>query len=224
LTVEQIVNGIANYEFERKFYVAEGTEIPCQGRSAVVQAYLYIGREFSVRIRMTGDEEDVNVMKDLRREELADYCARIGGDVAGLITVKAVDDPHMGIRYEREWVLDPEVCRQLLSEKAEMNPGSVIAKIRNSYVEQDGDKDWAWEIDTFLLDNYPLVIAECENEGPVENLLIPSFCLTEVTGDIRFTNAYLADNPFSRWGGDWKQEVDEQGVHFIDKFGENRFT
>ena len=57
-----------------------------------------------------------------------------------------------------------------------------------------------WEVDEFSGANAGLVLAEIElpsEETPFER---PDWLGEEVTHDGRFTNAYLADHPYSTWG------------------------
>ncbi|RMF19705.1 MAG: hypothetical protein D6760_12810 [Deltaproteobacteria bacterium] len=74
--------------------------------------------------------------------------------------------------------------------------GSLIDKIRYR-VEWHGH---VWEVDEFLGDNAPLMIAEIELGSEGETFETPPFVGREVTGDHRFTNAYLAEHPFRAWG------------------------
>jgi adenylate cyclase len=56
-----------------------------------------------------------------------------------------------------------------------------------------------WEVDEFSGANAGLVLAEIElpsEESPFE---IPGWIGVEVTSDSRYTNAYLADHPYSSW-------------------------
>ncbi len=57
-----------------------------------------------------------------------------------------------------------------------------------------------WNVDVFLEANKGLVIAEVEFE-PDDAILIPSWASTEVTGDTRYYNRSLAQNPYSYWTG-----------------------
>ena len=68
----------------------------------------------------------------------------------------------------------------------------------------------------------PLIIAEAARSGPVTNLTIPKFCLTEVTDQPRFSNESLAASPFSRWAGEFEAELSEKGPSFQQVFGTNK--
>ena len=95
------------------------------------------------------------------------------------------------------------------------------------WIDEDG-----WNIDVFGGPNAPLVIAEAERSGPVTNLIIPSFCITEVTDQARFSNdglaskpysaCGLASKPYSAWEDEFERELAEQGPQFQQIFGRNR--
>ena len=76
-------------------------------------------------------------------------------------------------------------------------------------------------LDEFLGANAPLVVAECERGGPVTDLTIPDFCVTEVTDDPRFANDALAGTPFATWRERFDAELAERGPRFLEEFGHN---
>ena len=43
------------------------------------------------------------------------------------------------------------------------------------------------------------------------NLQIPSFCVTEITDQARFSNDGLASRPFSQWAADFDAELHRDG-------------
>ena len=91
-----------------------------------------------------------------------------------------------GTRYEAERELDVSVGIELVRRG-----GARVAKTRHSvWLGDDG-----WVVDTFAGGNAPLMIAEVERGGPVTDLTIPAFCVTEVTSDPRFSNDALAGTP-----------------------------
>lgn len=57
-----------------------------------------------------------------------------------------------------------------------------------------------WEVDEFAGENAPLVLAEVELESVGAEVAIPPWVGREVTEDPRYTNAALAQLPYSRWG------------------------
>ena len=57
-----------------------------------------------------------------------------------------------------------------------------------------------WVIDCFKENNYPLEIAEVELSNEEENLKLPSFISSEITGLGHYSNFSLSNKPFSKWG------------------------
>ena len=57
----------------------------------------------------------------------------------------------------------------------------------------------SWIIDCFKENNYPLEIAEIELQNEKEDLSLPSFISSEITGLKHYSNFSLANKPFSEW-------------------------
>jgi adenylate cyclase len=57
-----------------------------------------------------------------------------------------------------------------------------------------------WEVDVFEGNNHGLIMAEIELQSTVQSFTKPDWIAQEVTGDIRFYNSYLINNPFAIWG------------------------
>ena len=57
----------------------------------------------------------------------------------------------------------------------------------------------SWIIDCFKENNYPLKIAEIELSKEEEDLSLPSFISTEITGLTHYSNYSLVEKPFSEW-------------------------
>ena len=73
--------------------------------------------------------------------------------------------------------------------------GGTVEKIRY-HVEVRG---FTWDVDEFLGGKQGLVLAEVELEDENQQPEFPDWLGQEVTGDVRYYNAYLAGNPFSAW-------------------------
>ena len=56
-----------------------------------------------------------------------------------------------------------------------------------------------YEIDVFEGENKGLVIAEIELNNEDEDFIKPDWLGKELTGDIRFYNLYLSENPYCSW-------------------------
>ena len=217
---------LGDFEFERKFVVANGGSFPTENGNYVFQAFPYIGRECVIRARMEAAISSVTELKqrhNLSLHHTVDL-VRLLADVhctnSGLLTIKESGGGCSGVRYEKEMDISTEVVKSVLIELARRNLTSIIIKRRYSHIVSLNDRTWSWEIDVFEGTNAPLILAECEDAEPVSDLWIPKFCLREVTGDIKFTNAYLATHPFSTWVD---QDAFLSGPTFSTEFGENTF-
>ena len=90
--------------------------------------------------------------------------------------------------YEIPLVDANEIIEELCS-------GPVIDKTR--YLIKHGAH--AWEIDVFHGDNEGLIVAEVELESETEAVDLPNWVTSEVTGQVKYYNVSLLDNPFSNW-------------------------
>ncbi len=97
-------------------------------------------------------------------------------------------------RYEFEKEIAPEEASQLFLL---CEPG-IIDKTR--YLVKAGKH--TFEVDEFYGDNDGLVMAEVELSAPAEPFEKPDFIGKEVTGDRRFYNSHLRENPFRLWKDD----------------------
>ena len=114
---------------------------------------------------------------------------RIKGDSTATLTVKS--RPVALRRLELEYpvpILQAEALMQLRT-------GSVIEKVR--HVVPWGDL--AWEIDIFEGENAGLIIAEIELRDEHQRCDLPSWIGVEVTGQARYYNSALIQNPFCSW-------------------------
>lgn len=115
---------------------------------------------------------------------------RIKGDT-GFITIKGKGNESGTTRMEWEKEIPVKDAEELLKlcEK-----GS-IDKIR--YEVPFGGH--VYEVDTFFGENNGLIIAEIELKDEDESFKKPKWLGQEVTGDKRYYNAYLSNNPYSTW-------------------------
>lgn len=201
-------SNFGDFEYERKFFVRDLPAVAASDPTPtlIVQAYLFAADGYAVRVRVQGPAPGAG---DASPGEFIDA---LGDDTIGTVTVKG---PAIGgTRYEAERELDAQVAGQIVRRA-----DHVVAKIRYSaWLGEDG-----WVLDRFLGHNAPLVVAEVERAGPVVDLVIPGFCVTEVSEDDRFRNEYLAHHPFSGWADSYRGELDMHGGVFVDTLGHNRF-
>ncbi|MHC1696780.1 MAG: CYTH domain-containing protein [Geobacteraceae bacterium] len=114
---------------------------------------------------------------------------RVLGD-EGFLTIKGRTE---GIsRDEFEYRIPVGDAEAMLES---MSRGGIVEKIRY-HVEVKG---FTWDVDEFLGANSGLVLAEVELEDEDQQPEFPDWLGQEVTGDVRYYNAYLAGNPLSAW-------------------------
>ena len=111
----------------------------------------------------------------------------------GFITIKGGADPSGVSRFEWEKEIAKDEALSLLQL---CEPG-VIEKTR--YLIHNTDGNHVWEVDEFHGDNEGLVIAEVELSEENETFGRPQWLGEEVTGDNRYYNAALKDNPYKNW-------------------------
>lgn len=200
-----------NFEFERRFFVSTlPVDLLVDAKpSVIVQTYFLAEDGYGLRIRLQAcspksvlplDTDPMEAIQEFEQE--FDLC---------LLTAKG--SAVGGTRYEVERELDIGIGVEM-----SLRGGMAMAKRRyGMWVGQDG-----WVIDQFAGANYPLIIAECERTSPVTDLEIPSFCITEVTDDYRFSNDSLAHHPFREWADNYQQELLAREHRFKTDFGTNR--
>ncbi len=115
---------------------------------------------------------------------------RIKGD-QGFITVKGKSNASGTTRFEWEREIDGNEAQALL----ELCIPTVIYKTRFE-VQHDSNK---WEIDVFHGANDGLLIAEIELKDENQAFSKPDWLGEEITGDPRYYNSYISQNPFSTW-------------------------
>lgn len=210
------------FEFERKFFVRTlPAEVRQHGsKTVIVQAYVFAEAGYAIRVRVafhgiTGEralpkfDEAIDYMGAYERKALAQLLSTVADpeDTAQLTATIAVKSPPVsGERYELEHELDPDVAVQILRRSERL-----VLKTRYSlWYGEDG-----WEFDVFEGKNRGLIVAECERLGPVVDLKVPEFCVTELTGDLRFTNDYLSKEPWSQWDDQYLAELAARGPYFM---------
>ncbi len=147
------------------------------------------------------------LVKDARYKELAYHASRIAQgyicsergrtvririrDEKGYLTIKGPSDGKGMSRYEWEKEIPLEEAKELMKI---CEPG-MIDKTR--YLVRSGNH--VFEVDEFYGENEGLVIAEVELASEEECYEKPDFIGEEVTGDVRYYNSFLMQNPYARW-------------------------
>lgn len=114
---------------------------------------------------------------------------RLAGN-KGYITVKGISSENGYSRFEWEKSITEYEARALLDLCV-----GVIAKTRYTILHEDK----VWEIDAFHDDNEGLVVAEIELTSETESFNLPAWITKEVTGDPKYYNSNLSDNPYKNW-------------------------
>lgn len=77
----------------------------------------------------------------------------------------------------------------------ELCSGGTVDKTRYEVIH----KNHTWEVDVFHGQNEGLVVAEVEMQSESENVELPKWVFKEVTGDAKYFNVALLNNPYSKW-------------------------
>lgn len=109
----------------------------------------------------------------------------------GYITIKGKSNESGTSRLEWEKEIALEEAENLLQLCEE----GIIDKIR--YEVPKGNH--CYEVDVFNDENSGLIVAEIELNSENEPFLKPEWLGQEVTQNHRYYNAYLSNNPFTKW-------------------------
>ena len=115
---------------------------------------------------------------------------RIKGE-KGFLTIKGKSNDSGTTRIEVEEEITVDKAEILLKLCL---PGA-IDKTRYEYAINKH----VWEIDEFYGDNEGLTIAEIELNSEGESFKKPLWIAEEVTGDKKYYNSQLSENPFKNW-------------------------
>lgn len=114
---------------------------------------------------------------------------RVSGEVAYL-TLKGENKG--ATRSEFEYEIPINDADKIIEE---LCTGPVIDKTRHLVKHETH----TWEIDVFHGDNDGLIVAEVELESEDDVVDLPTWVVSEVTGDVKYYNISLLDNPFKNW-------------------------
>lgn len=201
---------VNDFEYERRFFCRELPSEYDDGDTPtlIIQSYYVHQDNYALRIRLTSRGINMPMTPDIVPVAvLNEYRDRFSN---AYVTVKG---PSVGgTRYEFEQEIDTRIAAELVKRG-----GEAIIKNRYSvWIAEDG-----WSVDVFGGANAPLIVAEAERSGPVTNLTIPKFCITEITDQARFNNDGLATRPFSEWADEFEAELAANGPQFQQLFGRN---
>lgn len=113
--------------------------------------------------------------------------------IAGPVAYLTLKGPVQGVsRPEFEYEIPVVEAQEILESLCDR---PFVAKTR--YKIPVGDL--IWEVDEFEGENGGLILAEVELESEAQSFDLPDWIGPEVTGDPRYYNSYLVQNPFRSW-------------------------
>ena len=166
---------MSGLEIEKKFLVRNNDyEHLASSKSHIQQGYICSDRGRTVRVRIR--------------------------DHSGYLTIKGPSTDDGLSRYEFEKEISFEEAQELmkLCEKSKVTNKPLIIEKTRHFVEYGNH---VFEVDEFHGDNQGLVIAEVElkpGEDPNE-IDLPDFIGEDVTGNRKYYNSQLLNNPFTLW-------------------------
>lgn len=163
-------------EIERKFLVKDDTYRQLAEGVYYRQGYIPTINGMTVRVRMAGTR--------------------------GFVTFK---DHAVGFsRHEFEYEIPADEAQQMLDlmcAKPQIEKyRHIIAAAPGHLPDGSSVENLHWEVDRFLGDNEGLVVAEIEVPTEDTRFELPDWVGEEVTGDKRYYNSHLANNPYCKWG------------------------
>ncbi len=153
-----------------------------------------MGIEIERKFMVTGDAwRDAPQRRAMRQAYLAiqpQNTVRVRiAEADAWLTIKGPNQA--GIKPEFEYAIplaDAEILVQL-------SPYPVIEKVRHYYPYEG----LVWEVDEFAGANAGLIVAEVELDRVDQDVPLPDWIGTEVTGDPRYLNAQLCQHPYRDW-------------------------
>lgn len=112
-------------------------------------------------------------------------------DEQAFITIKGKSNESGTSRLEWEKQIDYTEANQLIN----LCEDYIISKTRYLVTS----REHTFEVDVFHGDNEGLILAEIELTSEDEQFSKPSWLGQEVTGDLRYYNSYIANNPYRNW-------------------------
>lgn len=109
----------------------------------------------------------------------------------GFLTIKGESSSNGLSRFEWEKEISKSEAESLLK----LCKKGIIDKVRYE-VKVDNH---IFEIDEFFAENEGLIIAEIELSSEKETFIKPKWLGKEVTGNIKYYNSKLSENPFKEW-------------------------
>ena len=157
------------------------------------RAYSGMGREIERKFLVSGESwrREADAGRRIRQAylaltERASVRVRLLGDTEAVLTVKSAAAG--AARDEYEYPIPVADAEAMLA----LRQGHLIEKTRYR-IPRSGH---VWEVDVFSGENEGLILAEIELSGEEEAFERPAWVGPEVTRDMRYTNAALAQRPY----------------------------
>ena len=172
-------------EIERRFLVrGDAWRAHIAWQAQLQQGYLSASAEgVTVRVRRNGSQSWLTIKARATAAQGSGASSTLGLD---------------WVRQEFEYEIPVADAEQMLS----LAPVQ-LSKRRYGLDLPGGD----WVLDVFEDSNTPLVIAEVELSSPDQPVVLPTWCVQEITGQGRFSNAALAASPLASWSADARQQT-----------------
>jgi adenylate cyclase len=155
--------------------------------------------EIERKFLVTGDQWRALVKNQKRIRQ-----AYLGANGRASIRVRIIHDEKATLTFKSRGAslrrLELEYPVPILEAEALMSlrEGEVIEKVR--YDVPIGNL--TWEVDVFSGDNEGLILAEVELEHEHQDVELPGWVGTEVTGQAQYYNSALTLNPFGGWSNE----------------------
>ena len=195
-------------EIERRFLVAgDGWRPHSRWHRQLRQGYLALAADgLTVRVRTDGERAWLTIKARAAapaREDAqpASLVQMAGSAMAGsAMAGSAMAGPEM-VRHEFEYAIPLPDAEQLLALAPQQ-----LSKCRHGLDLPGGE----WVLDVFAGANAPLVVAEVELASTSSPVLVPDWCVQEITGRHELSNAALARQPLASWPEASRRELLEQ--------------
>ena len=132
----------------------------------------------------------LNTARGILTAPKKERCGCAPSTIRAFLTVKGITTG--ATRAEYEYEIPAADADAMLNDLCE-NP--LVEKSRYK-IDFDG---FVWEVDEFFGENQGLIVAEIELESEDQKFEIPGWIGEEVTGDPKYFNSNLINNPYLKW-------------------------
>lgn len=207
------IKGIDDFEYERSFFVREIPEelVEDSESSLIISSYFVHDDNYALRVRLQSSSLHIDLTSATDPKQVLDEYRN--SFTSGEMAVKGPS--YGGTRYEASRAIDTRIAGELIARGGDL-------VIKNRYSVWTGEDGWVFDV--YGGANAPLIIAKAARSMPVTNLVIPKFCVTEITDQSRFSNDELSWKPYNTWQEDFERELATEGPRFEQIFGHNMLS